>query len=61
MNSVCRCVSGYIGERCQYSDLEWWEFLRAEEEKRRNVVVAACMVAVISLLSIAACVSYCYG
>ncbi|KAF3694159.1 Pro-epidermal growth factor [Channa argus] len=54
------CVTGYMGERCQFSDLEWWELQQAEEEKRRNVVIAACMVVLISLLSIAACVTYCY-
>ncbi|KAI3351475.1 hypothetical protein L3Q82_020324 [Scortum barcoo] len=58
---ACNCVSGYMGERCQFSDLEWWELQRAEEEKRRNVVIAACMVVLVSLLSIAACVTYCYG
>ncbi|XP_053179658.1 pro-epidermal growth factor [Scomber japonicus] len=58
---ACNCVSGYVGERCQFSDLEWWELQQAEEEKRRNVVIAACMVVLISLLSIAACVTYCYG
>lgn len=50
-----------MGERCQFSDLEWWELQQAEEEKRRNVVIAACMVVLVSLLSIAACVTYCYG
>uniref|UniRef100_A0A8C2X8Q0 Epidermal growth factor n=1 Tax=Cyclopterus lumpus TaxID=8103 RepID=A0A8C2X8Q0_CYCLU len=58
---ACNCVSGYMGERCQFSDLEWWELQQAEEEKRRNVVIAACTVALVSLLSIAACVTYCYG
>ncbi|KAM9849644.1 pro-epidermal growth factor [Aulostomus maculatus] len=58
---ACNCVSGYMGERCQFSDLEWWELQQAEEEKRRNVVIAACTVVFISLLSIAACVTYCYG
>ncbi|XP_067373872.1 pro-epidermal growth factor isoform X2 [Channa argus] len=57
---ACNCVTGYMGERCQFSDLEWWELQQAEEEKRRNVVIAACMVVLISLLSIAACVTYCY-
>ncbi|XP_036934162.1 pro-epidermal growth factor [Acanthopagrus latus] len=58
---ACNCVSGYMGERCQFSDLEWWQLQQAEEEKRRNVVIAACMVLLVSLLSIAACVTYCYG
>ncbi|XP_060935029.1 pro-epidermal growth factor [Limanda limanda] len=58
---ACNCPLGYMGERCQFSDLEWWELQQAEEEKRRNVVIAASMVLLISLLSIAACVTYCYG
>lgn len=55
------CVSGYMGERCQFSDLEWLELQRAEKEKKRNVVITACMVVLVSLLSITACVTYCYG
>ncbi|CAB1460765.1 unnamed protein product [Pleuronectes platessa] len=58
---ACNCPLGYMGERCQFSDLEWWELQQAEEEKRRNVVIAASMVLLISLLSIAACITYCYG
>uniref|UniRef100_A0A8D3C9F9 Epidermal growth factor n=1 Tax=Scophthalmus maximus TaxID=52904 RepID=A0A8D3C9F9_SCOMX len=58
---ACNCLSGYMGERCQFSDLEWWELQQAEKEKRRNVVIAACMVLLVSLLSIAACVTYCYS
>uniref|UniRef100_A0A667ZPV4 Epidermal growth factor n=1 Tax=Myripristis murdjan TaxID=586833 RepID=A0A667ZPV4_9TELE len=49
---ACNCASGYVGERCQFSDLEWWELQQAEQEKRRNVVIAACMVLLITLLSI---------
>ncbi|XP_061690115.1 pro-epidermal growth factor [Syngnathoides biaculeatus] len=58
---ACNCVAGYVGERCQFSDLEWWELQQAEEEKRRNVIVAACMVVLVCLLSIAASVTYCHG
>ncbi|XP_068182287.1 pro-epidermal growth factor [Antennarius striatus] len=58
---ACNCVSGYMGERCQFSDLEWWDLQQAEEEKKRNVMVAALLVVLVSLLSIAACVTYCYG
>uniref|UniRef100_A0A3P8PEI8 EGF-like domain-containing protein n=1 Tax=Astatotilapia calliptera TaxID=8154 RepID=A0A3P8PEI8_ASTCA len=58
---ACNCVSGYMGERCQFSDLEWLELQRAEKEKKRNVVITACMVVLVSLLSITACVTYCYG
>lgn len=58
---ACNCVLGYMGERCQFSDLEWWELQQAEEEKRRNMTIAMCIVLFITLLSIAACISYCYG
>ncbi|XP_058506572.1 pro-epidermal growth factor [Solea solea] len=58
---ACNCLPGYMGERCQFSDLEWWELQQAETEKRKNVVIASCMVGLLSLLSITACVTYCYG
>ncbi|XP_067863226.1 pro-epidermal growth factor [Heptranchias perlo] len=57
---ACNCLKGYMGERCEYSDLQWWELHRVEEEKRRNVVIAVCMMALICLLSVGACVTYCY-
>uniref|UniRef100_A0A9J7Y945 Epidermal growth factor n=1 Tax=Cyprinus carpio carpio TaxID=630221 RepID=A0A9J7Y945_CYPCA len=58
---ACNCVLGYMGERCQFSDLEWWELQQAEEEKRRNMAIAMCIVLLITLLSIAACITYCCG
>ncbi|MCJ8733713.1 hypothetical protein PDJAM_G00226690 [Pangasius djambal] len=39
---ACNCVAGYMGERCQYSDLEWWDLQQAEQEKRRNAAIAVC-------------------
>ncbi|XP_038125007.1 pro-epidermal growth factor [Cyprinodon tularosa] len=57
---ACNCVPGYMGERCQFSDLEWLELQRAEKEKERNLLVASCMVVLISLLSITACITYCF-
>nr|XP_055034923.1 pro-epidermal growth factor [Misgurnus anguillicaudatus] len=58
---ACSCASGYMGERCQFSDLEWWELQQAEQEKKRNAFIAVCIVLLVTLLSIAACVTYCYG
>uniref|UniRef100_A0A3P9I8T1 Epidermal growth factor n=1 Tax=Oryzias latipes TaxID=8090 RepID=A0A3P9I8T1_ORYLA len=55
---ACNCVSGYMGERCQFSDLEWLELRRAEKEKRKKVTIAACVVVLLSLLSLIACVTY---
>ncbi|XP_064416884.1 pro-epidermal growth factor isoform X2 [Latimeria chalumnae] len=57
---ACNCITGYMGDRCQYSDLEWWELQRVEEEKRRNITIAVCMAILILLLSVGACVAYCY-
>ncbi|XP_036406633.1 pro-epidermal growth factor [Megalops cyprinoides] len=55
------CAPGYMGERCQFSDLEWRELQQAEKEKRLKLTIAACMVGLVSLLSLAACLTYCYG
>ncbi|XP_078090926.1 pro-epidermal growth factor [Mustelus asterias] len=57
---ACNCLKGYMGERCEYSDLQWWELSRVEEEKRRNVVIAVCIIVLICLLSVGACITYCY-
>ncbi|XP_014862048.1 PREDICTED: pro-epidermal growth factor isoform X1 [Poecilia mexicana] len=57
---ACNCVRGYIGERCQFSDLEWLELQQAEKEKERNLVIGGCMVALISIISITACITYCF-
>ncbi|KAK3564140.1 hypothetical protein QTP86_008498 [Hemibagrus guttatus] len=57
---ACNCVPGYMGERCQYSDLEWWDLQQVEEEKRRNTTIAVCITVVILLLSITATITYCY-
>ncbi|XP_069782270.1 pro-epidermal growth factor isoform X2 [Narcine bancroftii] len=55
----CNCPKGYMGERCEYSDLQWWELRRVEEEKKRNLVIAVCIMMLICLLSVGACMSYC--
>ncbi|XP_036423801.1 pro-epidermal growth factor [Colossoma macropomum] len=56
----CNCMPGYMGERCQFSDLEWWELQQAEQEKRRNVAIAVCIALLILLLAITASITYCY-
>ncbi|KAL2089199.1 hypothetical protein ACEWY4_016098 [Coilia grayii] len=58
---ACNCISGYMGERCQFSDLEWWELQQAEKEKRRNVAIAVCLILLIGLLATAAILTYYYG
>eukprot|EP00062_Callorhinchus_milii_P012065 gi/632958694/ref/XP_007895185.1/ PREDICTED: pro-epidermal growth factor [Callorhinchus milii] len=57
---ACNCLAGFLGERCEYSELEWWELHHVEEEKKRNVAIAACMMVLICLVSVGACATYCY-
>uniref|UniRef100_A0A8C4SF95 Epidermal growth factor n=1 Tax=Erpetoichthys calabaricus TaxID=27687 RepID=A0A8C4SF95_ERPCA len=57
--SCASCVTGYMGERCQFSDLEWWELQREEEEKKRNLTIAVCMIILVLVLTVGACVTYC--
>ncbi|XP_031231333.1 pro-epidermal growth factor [Mastomys coucha] len=48
---ACRCVVGYIGDRCQYRDLQWWELRHASHGQKRDVtVVAVCVVALVLLV-----------
>ncbi|XP_035983444.1 pro-epidermal growth factor isoform X3 [Fundulus heteroclitus] len=55
---ACNCVRGYMGERCQFSDLEWLELQQAEKQKERNLAIAGCTVVLI--IAITACVAYCF-
>ncbi|XP_069086346.1 pro-epidermal growth factor isoform X1 [Pleurodeles waltl] len=57
---ACKCVVGYIGVRCQESDLNWWEQQHVEEMERRNITIAACMVTLAILLGLGSCIMYCY-
>ncbi|XP_015717481.1 pro-epidermal growth factor isoform X2 [Coturnix japonica] len=47
---ACNCVTGYVGERCQFSDLEWWEQQHAERVKVRNITIAVCIAVLLLLL-----------
>ncbi|KAL2304938.1 hypothetical protein Nmel_006898 [Mimus melanotis] len=38
---ACNCVTGYVGERCQFSDLEWWEQQRSGRAKVRSIAITA--------------------
>uniref|UniRef100_A0A8D2MCY2 Epidermal growth factor n=1 Tax=Zonotrichia albicollis TaxID=44394 RepID=A0A8D2MCY2_ZONAL len=44
------CVTGYVGERCQFSDLEWWEQHRAGRAKVRSIAITAGAAAGLALL-----------
>ncbi|KAM8848876.1 pro-epidermal growth factor isoform 1-T1 [Synchiropus picturatus] len=57
---ACNCLSGYMGERCQFNDLEWWDLQQSEQQKRRTMVIAASMVVFLFLLTIIAFLTFCY-
>ncbi|KAM9381860.1 pro-epidermal growth factor [Phaethornis superciliosus] len=57
---ACNCVMGYVGERCQFSDLEWWEQHHAERVKMQNVVIAVCIAALVLLLLLGFLLTYCH-
>ncbi|KAF5898954.1 pro-epidermal growth factor [Clarias magur] len=58
---ACNCASGYIGERCQYTNLEWWDLQQAELEKRRNITISVCITSLLLLLlSITGSIAYYY-
>uniref|UniRef100_A0A674IF87 Pro-epidermal growth factor n=1 Tax=Terrapene triunguis TaxID=2587831 RepID=A0A674IF87_9SAUR len=57
---ACTCVTGYVGERCQFSDLEWWEQQHVEQIKKRNITIAVCIVVLILLLLLGSLAAYCY-
>ncbi|XP_026869997.2 pro-epidermal growth factor isoform X2 [Electrophorus electricus] len=58
---ICNCVAGYMGERCQFSDMEWWDLQQAEQETRRNVAIVVCLVLLLLLISVTASLTYCYS
>ncbi|XP_051474972.1 pro-epidermal growth factor isoform X2 [Apus apus] len=57
---ACNCVTGYVGERCQFSDLEWWEQQQAERVKMRNITIAVCVAVLILLLLLGSLAIYCH-
>ncbi|XP_074131523.1 pro-epidermal growth factor isoform X3 [Sminthopsis crassicaudata] len=49
-NYACKCVVGYVGERCQHSDLEWWEMRHMAKARQQNITVAVCIIVLVLLL-----------
>ncbi|KAM8939429.1 pro-epidermal growth factor [Pelodytes ibericus] len=47
----CNCLAGYVGERCQFDDLEWWE-PRAMQRRIRNVTIAISLTVLLLVLSL---------
>ncbi|XP_068259540.1 pro-epidermal growth factor isoform X2 [Nyctibius grandis] len=57
---ACNCETGYVGERCQFSDLEWWEQQHAERVKMRNITIAVCVAVLVLLLLLGSLAAYCH-
>ncbi|KAM9026597.1 pro-epidermal growth factor isoform 1-T1 [Ara ararauna] len=57
---ACNCVTGYVGERCQFSDLEWWEQQHAERVKMRNITITVCVTGLVILLLLGFLAVYCH-
>ncbi|MEE6461806.1 hypothetical protein FKM82_001410 [Ascaphus truei] len=55
----CSCVQGYMGERCQYDDLVWWE-PHLKKMKIRNVTVAVSLIVLLLLLGLGSYAMYYY-
>ncbi|XP_006119340.2 pro-epidermal growth factor isoform X2 [Pelodiscus sinensis] len=56
---ACTCVTGYVGERCQFSDLEWWDQQHVEQIKKRNIAIAVCIAVLFLLLLLGSLAAYC--
>ncbi|KAM6301245.1 pro-epidermal growth factor [Aegotheles albertisi] len=57
---ACNCVTGYVGERCQFSDLEWWEQQHSQWVKMRNITIAVCIAVLVLLLLLGFLAAYCH-
>uniref|UniRef100_G3TC14 Pro-epidermal growth factor n=1 Tax=Loxodonta africana TaxID=9785 RepID=G3TC14_LOXAF len=51
---ACKCIVGFIGDRCQHRELRWWKLRHAGHGQQRNIaVVAVCVVGLVLLLLLA--------
>ncbi|XP_051821075.1 pro-epidermal growth factor isoform X2 [Antechinus flavipes] len=57
-NYACKCVVGYVGERCQHSDLEWWEMRHMAKAKQHNITMAVCIIVLVLMLLLALGMTY---
>ncbi|XP_053259776.1 pro-epidermal growth factor isoform X1 [Podarcis raffonei] len=58
---ACNCPKGYLGERCQFSDLEWWEQQQVMQRNNQNMVTAACLAMLLLALLLGVAAVYCYS
>ncbi|KAM9330478.1 pro-epidermal growth factor [Gastrophryne carolinensis] len=55
----CICIPGYLGDRCQYDDLKWWE-PRSTQMKIRSVSIAVSLVVLFLILALGSLAIYYY-
>ncbi|XP_075056702.1 pro-epidermal growth factor isoform X2 [Mixophyes fleayi] len=55
----CICVAGYMGERCQFDDLQWWE-PQTTQTKIRNVTIGVSVVVLLVALGLGSFALYYY-
>nr|XP_056711002.1 pro-epidermal growth factor [Euleptes europaea] len=57
---ACNCAKGYLGERCQFSDLEWWEQQHVKQTKKWNLTTAVflALLFLVLLLGVGSLYSY---
>ncbi|XP_060102912.1 pro-epidermal growth factor isoform X2 [Heteronotia binoei] len=58
---ACNCAKGYLGERCQFSNLEWWEQQYVKQTKKRNLTTAVALALSLLVLLLGAGSVYCYS
>ncbi|KAJ7327043.1 hypothetical protein JRQ81_016802 [Phrynocephalus forsythii] len=58
---ACKCGKGYLGERCQFSDLEWWEQQHVLHVKKQNLATAVCLAVLCVVLLLGIGATYCYS
>nr|XP_060635073.1 pro-epidermal growth factor [Anolis sagrei ordinatus] len=58
---ACKCEKGYLGERCQFSDLEWWTQQHVMQAKKQNIATASCLAVLFMLLLLGVVTFYCYS
>ncbi|XP_053559518.1 pro-epidermal growth factor isoform X2 [Bombina bombina] len=56
---ACNCAPGYVGNRCQLADLEWWA-PRVKQIKIRNISIVVCLVILLLVMGLVSFAIYYY-
>ncbi|XP_007938973.1 LOW QUALITY PROTEIN: pro-epidermal growth factor [Orycteropus afer afer] len=51
---ACKCIVGFVGDRCQHQELRWWKLSHAGHGQQQNItIVAVCVLGLVLLLLLA--------